>query len=345
MRVGLVVPLSGPLGLTGPSCLSCAELARQEIDASDGIAGRPLELVVLDGGRPPVTVAGDVSTLVERRGVDAIVGMHTSSVRVAVVAALAGRVPYVYTPPYEGGERAEGVFHVGETPPEQLLPAARWLVTHRRARRWAIVGNDYVWPRRVGRLARAWLPDAGAEIVAEHYVPLGRGARGRLVDAVAAAHPDAVLLTLIGSDLVAFNRIFAELALGRRMVRLALALEENVLLGIGGDDSGELYSAMGYFDTLASEPGLAFLERYVHAFGPDAPVPTAHSQSCYEGLHLLAALARRARGIDLGSLASVADGTAYDGARGRRRLVAGHVRQPVYLGRADGLEFDVVASL
>ena len=49
-------------------------------------------------------------------------------------------------PVYEGGERAPGVFMVGETPPRQLKPAIHWLAEQRGARRWYLVGNDYVWP-------------------------------------------------------------------------------------------------------------------------------------------------------------------------------------------------------
>ena len=40
VSVAFVVPLQGPTGLYGPSCLACGELAVEQLNASTGIAGR-----------------------------------------------------------------------------------------------------------------------------------------------------------------------------------------------------------------------------------------------------------------------------------------------------------------
>ena len=53
VRVGLAVPLSGPLAMTAPSALDLAGLAADEVNAAGGIAGRPVELVGIDSGRAP----------------------------------------------------------------------------------------------------------------------------------------------------------------------------------------------------------------------------------------------------------------------------------------------------
>ncbi len=50
LRLGLLLPLSGPLGLTGPSGLSAARLAAIEVNAAGGAAGRAVELVPVDAG-------------------------------------------------------------------------------------------------------------------------------------------------------------------------------------------------------------------------------------------------------------------------------------------------------
>jgi len=72
-------------------------------------------------------VADEVGAMVAAGIVDAVVGWHISAVRQVLAPRIAGRVPYVYTALYEGGERTPGVFLVGETPSSQLLPAMRWL--------------------------------------------------------------------------------------------------------------------------------------------------------------------------------------------------------------------------
>jgi ABC-type branched-subunit amino acid transport system substrate-binding protein len=342
VRVGVVVPTSGTLGLLAPSALNCATLAAAELNAGGGVLGRPVELVLVDGGRPPAEVAAEVSGLVRAAALTAVVGTHASDVRVALARVLGGgAVPYVYTPPYEGGERTPGVFLLGETPDRQLRPALDRLLAG-RARRWLLLGNDYIWPRRVNAAARRHLSRAGARVVGERYVPRGGADPAALVDLVAACRVDAVLLSLVGSDLVTFNRAFAQSPMAGRVARLCGALEENGLLGAGGDGTGELYATMGYFAALATDASLAFAERYAARFGPDAPVLNGHGQGAYDGVRLLAALAERAGTLAAPALDAIADGTCVTGGRGAFVVRDRHAVQPVYLARANGLDFDVI---
>ncbi|SDG97681.1 substrate-binding domain-containing protein [Nonomuraea jiangxiensis] len=335
IRIGLVVPVSGVLGLMGPCAINCALLAAEELNAAAGLLGRPVELVLIDGGRPAAEVAAEVSGLVGSGTVQAVAGSHASDVRVRVVAAVAGRVPFVYAPPYEGGGHAPGVYFLGETPARQLAPGIEWLAGTRRARRWFLLGNDYVWPRLVHASARRLLHARGAGVVGESFVRYGEAVRW--VDRVADAKPDAILLTLIGSDLVAFNRAYAAAGLGA--ARLCGALEEHGLLGIGGDGTGELYASMGYFRGLPTDAGQDFGERYATRFGPDAPMLNAHGHGCYEAVAMLAALCARAGSLAVPALDAVADGTTITSARGTLRLLDRQIRHPVHLGRADGLDF------
>lgn len=344
VRVALVVPLSGTLGLIGPGAVNCAALATAELNEAGGLLGRPIELMLVDGGRPAADVAAEVGGLVRTGDVRAVVGVHPSDVRVALVPVLDAAVPYVYTPPYEGGERAPGVYLAGETPDRQLRPALRWLAERSRGRRWFLLGNDYVWPRRVHAAARHYLRALGAQVVADRYVPRGAVDPQPLLDAIVAARADAVLLTLVGRDLVVFNRAFASSPLAQRVLRLCPALEENGLLGIGGDGSGELYATMGYFASVATESSLAFVGRYAARFGARAAVPGGHAEGCYDGMRLLAALVARAGSLATPALDAVADGTTVDGGRGSLTVHGRHLRAPVYLARADALDLDVVAA-
>ena len=173
INVALVVPLQGSAGIFGPSCELCAELAAAELNAIDGLLGRELRLSVIDGGAPPAVVADEVGALAAAGLVDAVVGWHISAVRQVVAPRVAGLVPYVYTALYEGGERTPGVFLTGEIPSRQLLPAMCWLSREHGVRRWAIVGNDYVWPRATAQAARGYLHDCRGRLCHEEFVPLG----------------------------------------------------------------------------------------------------------------------------------------------------------------------------
>ncbi|HLH66052.1 MAG TPA: substrate-binding domain-containing protein [Solirubrobacteraceae bacterium] len=342
--MGLAIPLSGPLGLLGPSSLNSALLACEELNAADGVASRPLELVVVDAGQEPPRVARQLAELAADRSLDALVGMHTSTVRRAIVRQLGGRVPYVYTPPYEGGERARGVFLLGSTPAEQLSPALRWLAA-RAARRWVLVGNDYVWPRRVNSLAREELAVLGATVAGELYLPFGATDLDATIRALRDARPHALLITLIGEELVRFERRVADEARLARLPQLCLALDENVLLAFAEVAPANLFSAMEYFAEPPTPDGRLMAERYRIRFGPDAPLLSVYAQSCYEGVHALAALARRAGSLHVGAIEARADGTVVEAGRGSARLRGRALRPDVYLAQADGSALRVLVRL
>ena len=320
VRVGLAVPLSGPLAMTAPSALDLAGLAADEVNAAGGIGGRPVQLVAVDSGRAPSVVAADAAAL-HRAGVfDLLVGFHTSDVHRALERALPPEARYVFTPPHEGGRHRRGVARIGPSPLEQHAAALRWLTRNRRARRWVLLGTDYVWPRTVHRAARQVLSDAGAQVVGEALVPFGPGNVGKLIDLVLRSRADAVLLSLVGRDLVAFNREFTRAGLERGVVRLSGALEENGLYALGGDATGELFACMPSFaaaDDASDEGQLALQDRHLRRSGPQAPVICAYARGVYDGVHLAAALA--------------------GGPRPARRAAEG-----TRLGRADGLVFRYV---
>jgi urea transport system substrate-binding protein len=343
LRVALVIPLHGPAGIFGPSCELCAELAVEEANAGSGVLGRELRLVVVDGGASPTEVADRIDALISAGAVDAVTGWHISAVREVVAPRIAGRVPYVYTPLYEGGERSPWVFLTGETPARQVRPALRWFAAELGVRRWTIVGNDYVWPRRSARAARRYLDELGGVVCDEIYVELGATDFTAPLARVAASGCDAVLMLLVGDDAVAFNRAFTQAGLDR--VRFSPLMDENMLLASGADDTRGLFAAAGYFESLATGDSLDFGGRYHRRFGPTAPVLNSLGESCYEGVRLLTELVHRAGSPDPSRMRRLSDGLGYDGPRGPVELRDRHLAQRVFLAAADGLHFDVIHRL
>jgi urea transport system substrate-binding protein len=342
--VALVVPLQGPAGIFGPSCELCAELAVLELNAGAGVLGRPLRLHVVDGGAGPARVTAEVEALVAAGAVDAVVGWHISAVRQALAPRLSGRVPYVYTALYEGGECAPGVFLTGETPAGQVLPALHWLAQELGARRWVVVGNDYVWPRASAAAVRAFAAEGAITVVAEQFVPLGCEDFSEVLSHIGHLDSDGVLLLLVGQDAVRFNRDFVRAGL-QGLVRLSPLMDENMLLATGAASTGDLYAAAGYFESLPTGSNLDFSSRFSHAFGTEAPVLNSLGESCYEGITLLAQLAAQAGSLEVHALQAAAPDVRYESPRGRVRLRDRHVQQDVYLARARGLDFDVLCTL
>jgi ABC-type branched-subunit amino acid transport system substrate-binding protein len=344
LRVAHFTTLTGPAGIWGPSSLNSAVLAASEINARGGILGREIELEVHDAGSVSADLVRAAGDLVERNEADVVMGSHMSAVRVLLRKTFAGRLPYVYTPIYEGGERTPGVLAIGETPARQACPAIAWLAERRHARRWYLIGSDYVWPWMSHRAVKRYIADAGGEVVGEDFVALGEHDHARYLERIRAARPDVVFISLIGLDGIVFNRAFAEHGLGDDVLRLANCVDETVLLGIGADNTTNLFAASGYFNTTRSAATEAFLDAYRAAFGPCAPPPGSTAQSNYEGLYFLEALACRAGALDLPSLTAAAEGLVYRAARGPVGMRRHRTEMPIHLGEADGFEFRLRAE-
>ncbi|MBS0448930.1 MAG: substrate-binding domain-containing protein [Proteobacteria bacterium] len=345
MRIGLCIPLGGLTGIWGPSALASAKLAAAELNRASGIAGRACRLVTVDADDHAPHVEATLGALVDAGDVDALVGMHTSFVRQRILSAVGGQIPIVYTPLYEGGEATPGVFAIGETPARQLRPAMEWLTRHERPRRWALIGNDYVWPHVSNRLARGYIAQCGAEVVAEHYVPLGTADYGDVLALLRRTRADAVLLSLIGNDAIEFNRAFGAQGQARQALRLSAAIEENELLAIGVENTERLYVASSYFATLGTDANLAFKERYHAHFGERAPTLNSLGQSTYEGVHFLAALFERGFSDPERWAGAGSEPIPYRSARDGAYAGNGLNHAPVWLAVAEGHVFRVLTRL
>ncbi|TXI54056.1 MAG: hypothetical protein E6Q55_33745 [Mycolicibacterium mageritense] len=340
VTVAFIVPMQGSGGLHAPSCTACGEFAVHEINAGGGILGRPLDLVPVDGGQPPETVANQVAALVASNSVQAIAGWHSSAVRRAITRRVGGKVIYAYAAEHEDDDHTPGLFMVGERPVNQLLPAINWMHDALGTRRWALVGSDYVYPRIASQAVRAGMPDT-ASVTMSSFVPLGTTDFTTQLDAIEQHGPDAVFMLLIGEDAVHFNRQFAERGLSASMPRLATTVEENILIAGDVMANDRLYSAKAFFDSTTTLEGRRFADRYYARFGPYAPPLNGVGESCYEALHLLACIARYRGSLDVKAVDGMRSGYFYESPRGLMRIWGTVVSQDVYIAAAGGLEFTI----
>ncbi|WP_328327590.1 substrate-binding domain-containing protein [Kribbella sp. NBC_00382] len=341
LSIALVVPMQGTTGIYGPSCLACAQLAIEQLNASRGIAGRQVELVQVDAGRQPAVVAEEVGRLVDSGRVDAVAGWHISAVRVALTRRIGGKVVYAFAAMHEGGDDTPGVFMLGERPVNQLLPATHWIGAQHGVRRWAVVGNDYIYPRVTATTATKSLQGSASSIVQSDFVPLGTSDFGSVIQSLERADVEGVIMLLMGQDAVHFNRQFAKAGLSERLLRLSPAIEENTLLAAGPTANKGLYAAAAYFDGLATTESGEFARDYYARFGTWAPALNAVGESCYEAIRFLARLGEMAGSIAIDAVSALPTGHFYDSPRGLMRLDGNLVDQDVYLAAANGLEFTV----
>ncbi len=343
--LALAVPLSGPAGMFGPSCEASAELAIEDINAAGGILDRPVRLHPIDAAAPLAELTARVDRMIGAGLIDGVVGWHLSNARKVITPHTAGRIPYVYTTFYEGGEDSDGVYMVGETPEQQLFPALRWMRTEIGIRRWYIVGNDYIWPHETLRATVEFSAELDIDVVGATFVPLNGRDFTSTLELIGSSAAQGVLLFLVGADCAAFNRAFAAAGLDERRIRLGMMIGEDVLYAGGVDSTRGLFTACGYFESVVSQAGMEFGARYTDHFGAHAPALNNIGESCYEGLLLFASLAEQARSLDLRAIERTASGATYHGPRGEVRVRGAHTTQPVYIAGADRLEFTVHTEL
>lgn len=343
LRIALLLPRAGPIGLWGLSSENCAQMAIAEINASGGILGREVSYELVDASRPRETVAAATRRLVDDGTVEAIVGMHTSDVRVSVVEAIGGRVPVVFTPLYEGGETTPGVYMVGQTPDIQVQPMIEWLTNERGVKRWYLIGNAYNYPHAVSQFARNGIARLGGEIVADEHIPFENASFEETMRRIAERQPDGLFISLIGDSCVRFNRAFGRSKLARTISRYCTAIEENMLMAIGAGNTKNLYTSAGFYHGLGTDEAQQFGRHYHHYFGTHAPILNQFAVSCFEGVTLLSNLMEACGSVLPERLAEIeqAEVGSY-GPRGWLKMQNRHLQSPCYGLEAKGIELKQV---
>jgi urea transport system substrate-binding protein len=344
-KIGLFIALSGPASLFGPTQKASAELATEEINKAGGILGRQIKLIPTDAGGPPAESTKSAVRLMLEEKVDMLVGSHDSATREALVATIKGKVPYIYTPVYEGGECAFNTYVIADTPEQQIRPAVAFMMKDRGAKSVYLIGDDYVWPRKCNEQAKKYITDNGGKVVAEEYVPFGAPNKfEEIVTRIKSAKPDMVLITLVGADNVNFNRTFAGFGLDKDIARLSLLLEENTLLGIGPDSSNNLFSSMSYYANAPGEANKKFKAAYFAKFGDKAPQLGLIGADCYGGIYCAHALATKAGGTDAKKCMAASEGLSFPTAAGSVAMRGRHVDKTMYLATCKGTEFDIIKT-
>ncbi|HJM50175.1 MAG TPA: substrate-binding domain-containing protein [Alphaproteobacteria bacterium] len=345
-KIGLFAALTGPASLFGPTQKACAELAVDQVNAAGGINDKKVELIVVDGGVSPADAAKTGIRLMLNEQVDFVVGSHDSAVRQALVAAFKGKLPYVYTPIYEGNECAPHTYVIADTPPQQLDLALPWLAQHSGMDTVYMIGNDYVWPQVLNKYAKGMIAKLGGKVVGEEYMPLGAPNKfEEVVTRIKAANPKLVFVTLVGGDNVNFNRTFAAFG-ADKITRLSSLLEENTLLGIGKENANNLYGAMSYYANIETPRNAAFKQAYAAKFGAKAPNLSLLGEDCYAGVKFTAAVANKAGSANTAAVAKAALNLTFEAPGGQWTMRANrHVDKDMHLADATGGSFKVIKSV
>ncbi len=277
--------------------------------------------------------------------VDFFLGSHNSAVREALVAQIKGKVPYVYTPIYEGGECAPNTYVIADTPQQQMQTVLPWLHKKSPYKTVYLIGNDYVWPKTTNTHAKRIFGKLGAKVVGEEYVPLGAPNKfEEAVTRIKGVAPGLVLITLVGGDNVNFNRTFAGFGLDKSILRVSSLLEENTLLGIGAESSAGLYGCMSYYSSVDTPEHRAFKAAYKAKYGEKAPILGLIGVDTYNGVKFIEAVVTKAKGNAAAKVSAAAEGLTFPSATGKMTMHHRHVDKDMYVAECKGTEFQIVQT-
>lgn len=281
VKVGFVAGLSGRAADLGISERNGAQLAVDDANAAGGVAGRPVQLVVLDDEQLPEKTARAVAELADG-GVEFVIGPMTSSTAVAGAEVANQRKLVMISPAgttHELTGKADHFYRCVADAPAAARQLGDFLYDQGR-RSLAVLGdsNNAAFVDSFAATIVAHFQKRGGNVVADQR--FRSGAQTTIADVaarVASAAPDA-LVTIAGAvDAALVAQHVRKLAPGVTLAVTPWAGTEE-LIQLGGRAVEGAFVPQ-YFDRDSQAPAfLAFAARYRERFGesPGFPATIAH---------------------------------------------------------------------
>jgi urea transport system substrate-binding protein len=178
IKVGILHSLSGTMAISETSLKDTALMTISEINKSGGVNGRQIEAVVVDPASNWPLFAEKARQLLTQDKCAVVFGCWTSVSRKSVLPVFEELNGLLFYPvQYEGEEMSRNVFYTGAAPNQQAIPATEYLMSAEGggAKRFFLLGTDYVYPRTTNKILRAFLQSKGVQEadIQEVYTPFG----------------------------------------------------------------------------------------------------------------------------------------------------------------------------
>src|SRR3954469_10647107 len=142
----------------------------------------------------------------------------------------------------------------------------------------------------------------------EEYYPLGHTNFNSLINKIKVAKPDCIFAAVVGGSNVAFyKQLKAAGITGDKQFLLTLAVTEDEMLGVGGENFAGFYSAMKYFQSLENDNNKKFVEAFRAKYGKNAVIGDV-TQAAYLGPWLWKAAVEKAGSFDIDKIAIASPG-------------------------------------
>src|SRR5271156_5094860 len=264
IRVGILHSKTGAMKISEESMIDAEVLALTEINQGGGLLGRPVEWVIADGQSDWPTFAREAQRLIDQEKVSVIFGCWTSASRKSVKPVVEERSHLlIYPMAYEGLEQSPNIVYTGAAPNQQVIPAVSWCHETLKARKFFLVGSDYVWPHCVNEIIKDQLKALGAECVGESYILFGTADVGTSVEAIKKASPDVIISTVVGdSNGPFYQQLHAAGFPPQRIPVLSFSIAEDELRKLPLREMVGDYAAWDYFQSIDRLENREFIRKF-----------------------------------------------------------------------------------
>jgi branched-chain amino acid transport system substrate-binding protein len=218
IRIGLSMAQTGPLSGAGKSGLLALEVWRDEVNASGGLLGRPVELVAYDDQSNPSTAPGIYTKLLDVDKVDLLIGPYSTNMTAPIMPLIKQRDLLLignYALDVNARLRHDKYFNIMPWASAQDSATAFFdLCKTLGVKTIAILAADAEFAQTLASGVRSTLNDQGLRAVYDQNYPPNTVDFSSMVRAVRARKPDAVFVASYPSDSTAILRSVNELGVG-----------------------------------------------------------------------------------------------------------------------------------
>jgi urea transport system substrate-binding protein len=363
IRVGVLHSLSGTMAISETVLKDVALMTIAEINAKGGVLGKQLEPVVVDPASNWPLFAEKAKQLISQDKVAVMFGCWTSVSRKSVLPVVEESNALLFYPvQYEGEELSKNVFYTGAAPNQQAIPAVEYLMSKEGggAKRFVLLGTDYVYPRTTNKILRAFLKSKGVKDsdIDEKYTPFGHSDYQTIVSDIkkfSAGGKTAVISTINGDSNVPFYKELGNQGLKATDVPVvAFSVGEEELRGVDTKPLVGHLAAWNYFMSLKNPTNDKFKAQWA-AYAKKMKLPNADKpltndpmEATYIGIHMWAQAVTKAKSTDTDKVIAAMAGQTFPAPSGFVATMDAtnhHLHKPVFIGEiTPSGQFNVVWS-
>jgi len=356
LKIGLVLPLTGPFASTGRQIEAACRLYMQR--NGDTVAGRKVELIVKDDtGLAPETTKRIAQEFVVQDKVSVLAGFGLTPLALASApVATEAKVPMIVMAAATSiiPTRSPFIVRTGFTLPQVTGPIADWAAKNGIKRVVSMV-TDYGPGLDAEKTFVARFKAAGGEIVETLRTPLRNPDYAPFLQRAKDAKPDALFVFVPSGEGLAVMKQFEERGLkqaGIKMIGTGDVTDDDLLETMGAPAVG-VVTSFHYSAAHDSPENKAYVDAFMKA--NKGMRPNFHSLGGYDGMHLIYEAVKKAGpNADGEKLVAAMKGMSWVSPRGPMSIdpVTRDAVQTVYVRRVEmrdgkpwNIEFDKVENV